>query len=250
MFEHPTGKAGLRLDRRRFFTVSTGAMGGVFMPRLWTGVSAGVASKSEKLNIAAIGVGNQGTWLGKWAAELGMWSPRVTSTLAGPPRLLARTSAKSTKIIASCWNAEIGCRHDCYARSLARENRRRCLEGRPGRVLRKAGHTDDRRRQDPLHGCPTDQAGVAGRHRPAERPADIASHCLGSQRPAGQNLVARVNLTYTSVRGLKAGPFPNTDPPPQLDWDMWLDHTPRFPSASSVSVPRASVAGWSIREVL
>ena len=67
----PTGKAGLRLDRRRFLGVSAGARAGFWRHDIWTGAAAGADSKNEKLHVASIGVGNQGTWNGKWAAELG-----------------------------------------------------------------------------------------------------------------------------------------------------------------------------------
>ena len=40
---------------------------------------------------------------------------------------------------------------------------------------------------------------------------------------------------------------PPTDPPPELDWDMWQGQAPSSPFASSVSVLRAFVAGWNIR---
>ena len=77
-------------------------------------------------------------------------------------------------------------------------------------------------------------------------PRVLQAIALARSGRLGKNLVARVNLTYSSIRGAKAGPFPATDPPPELDWDMWQGQAPKRRFASSASASRAFAAGCSI----
>jgi predicted dehydrogenase len=227
---HPTGKTSLRLDRRRFLSVSAVAMGGFFAPHVWTGVAAGADSKNEKLHVASIGVGNQGTWNGKWAAELGRVVAGCDVHLGRADTFAAKHSCpvyqdyrklldrKDIDVVTIAtpdhWHVKIAVEAmqaglDVYCEKPVTltidEGKILCnVVRKTGRVLQVG--TDQR-----------------------SDPRVLQAIALARSGRLGKNLVARVNLTYSSIRGAKAGPFPATDPPPELDWDMWQGQAPKAP---------------------
>ena len=101
------------------------------------------------------------------------------------------------------------------------------LDGRQARLLRKAAHADDRRRQAAGRGGQEDRQGDAGRHAAARRSVRAVrpGRGHGAQRSVGQDQAkSPCNLPLSTEEG---GPFAAQPVPEGLNWDFWLGQAPK-----------------------
>ena len=107
------------------------------------------------------------------------------------------------------------------------QDRHRRAAGRQGRLLRKAAHAHDRRRQADLQGGQGDRPRVPGRHAAAQRGRQPFLMAVALCHHGRLGKIKTVECRIGG--GDRGGPFKETDPPSHLNWDLWLGQAPLVP---------------------
>jgi predicted dehydrogenase len=201
----------------------------VAVPYFWMSSRAnGDESENDRLNVAAVGVGGRGSSIARWASELGnmvaccdvdqVHAERFASAFDGRcetysdyRKLLERKDVDVVTIgTPDHWHVKIAVEAmkaglDVYCEKPVSltidEGKLICqVVKETGRVLQVG--SDQRSDRRILRGI-----------------------ALARSGRLGKPLIARVGLP----RYLTGGPFPTTEVPEHLNWDMWLGPTPKVP---------------------
>lgn len=218
------------LHRREFFNKTAGIAAAVSaVPYFETSSRARAAeSKNDRLNVAAIGVGGRGSMIARWASELGdmvaccdvdrQHAERFAAAMDGKcdiygdyRKLIERDDVDIVTIgTPDHWHVKIAVEAmkaglDVYCEKPVSltidEGKLICkVVKQTGRILQVG--SDQRSDRRILRGI-----------------------ALARSGRLGKKLTARVGLP----RYLTGGPFPTTEAPKHLDWDMWLGQTLAVP---------------------
>lgn len=217
------------LTRRSLLKTAAGiAVGGGFIPYFSTSASAEAKSAADKLGIGAIGVGGRGTSLGleiagygnmlacadvhrAHAEEFAAKCPRKCQVYGDYRKLLQRKDIDVVTIATpDHWHVKVAvdalrAGKDVYCEKPL------TLTIDEGKVLRKVVRETGRVLQ-------------VGTQQRTTRYFLTAVAMARSGR-LGKKLTA----TCSIGPGHTSRPFPTSDPPPELDWDMWLGQAPQVP---------------------
>jgi len=217
-----------RLTRRRFLQDSAAlAAAGAAIPYVWTSTVRAAPSKNDTLNVAAIGVGGRGSGIGHDAGRRGNMvaccdvdrkhAQRFADKYDGKCKVYAdyRKLLDTEKVdvvtigTPDHWHVPVA----LYALRSGRDvycEKPLTLTIDEGKLLSKAVRETGR----------VFQVGTQQRSDPGRFLTAIA---LARSGRLGKTLTA----TCSIGGGPTGGPFPNSQPPAELDWDQWLGQAPK-----------------------
>lgn len=219
-------------NRRDFLATAAGIAAGAATPYFWRSSYAKAESENDKLNVAAIGTGGRGSGIGHDAGKRG----NMVACCDVDRQHAERFVEKANKD----YGAKPQIYHD-YRKLLERKDIDIVTIGTP----------------DHWHTAIAIAAMQAGKDVYCEKPLTLTIEegkmiCkvvdqtkrvfqVGTQQRSSTRFLQAIAIARSGRLGkpLKAtcyigasptgGPFENTDPPPQLDWDFWLGQTPKVP---------------------
>ena len=220
-----------RIGRRKFLKSASSLLATAsVMPYFQSTPRALAQAPSDRLNIAAIGVGGRGSQIGHWAAELGNMVASCDVDLQRAEQFAASYDGKCQV-------------YQDYRKLLDRSDLDVVTIGTPDHWHVKIATEAMRAGLDVYCEKPvtltidegkilckvvkeTNKVLQVGSDQRSDRRI-LQGIALARSGRLGGPLTAHVGLPFYSVP--ESGPFPNTEPPAHLDWDMWLGQTPLVP---------------------
>jgi predicted dehydrogenase len=245
MFGYPKKGAYLmshtRSTRRDFLKRSTGVVAaGVAAPFVWTGSHAGAASKNDRIGVAAIGVGgsySKGRW--QWARGSGIG---IQAAEHGNIVACCDVDRRHAEMFAAHFDGKCDIHKD-YRKVIERKDVDAITIGTPDHwhtaiavAALRAGK--DVYCEKPLTLTIDESKLISKVVEQTGRVFQVGTHQRSEYGGRFLKVIAlikkerlgRVHTVTCSIgTGPRGGPFQETNPPKELDWDFWLGQAPMVP---------------------